>query len=100
MARTSQKSPYPADFEYEVIDGEGQAFDWGINYRRCGIVHYFRAQCADELSPHMCWLDNVMYPAIGIGLVRTGTLAQGCSHCDFRFRSGAGQAPSSNSNHR
>lgn len=99
-ARASQNSRYPADFVYEVVDGDGLAFDWGINYRRCGIVHYFHVQGADELSPHMCWLDNLIYPAIGIDLVRTGTLAQGCSHCDFRFRTPTGQPSSSNSNHR
>lgn len=100
FAAASQRSPYPADFVYEVVEGDGQAFDWGIDYQRCGIVHYFHAQGADELSPHMCWLDNLTYPAIGIDLVRTGTLAQGCTHCDFRFRTGAGQSSSSNSSHR
>lgn len=33
----------------------------------------------------MCELDYLMFPALGIELKRTGTIAQGCTHCDFRF---------------
>ncbi len=85
-AKRSQEREYAADFVTEVIDGEGQDFEWGLNYLECGVVKYFAQQNAEELSPYMCQIDYLLFPAIGINLVRSGTIAQGCTHCDFRFK--------------
>ena len=38
-----------------------------------------------------CWMSHdAMWSALGVRLVRQGTLAQGCARCDFRF---GGKAP-------
>lgn len=84
-ARWSQQHRYPDDFRYEVVDGAGQPFDYGVDFTQCAIVRYLHAQGADELTPYLCDLDYVMASAMGVGLVRTKTLAWGCDRCDFRF---------------
>lgn len=86
-AQASQARRYPGEFVYEVVDG-GPDFAWGVNYLECGVVKFFQAQGAEALTPHMCVLDYLLFPSLGIDLRRTGTLAQGCTHCDFRFRRG------------
>ncbi len=85
-ALRSQEREYTADFVTKIIDGDGQDFEWGVNYLECGVVKYFAQQGAEELTPYMCQIDYLLFPAIGINLVRTGTIAQGCTHCDFRFK--------------
>ena len=92
-ARRSQTRRYPGDWVFEVVDGEGEPFDFGIDMTECGIVKFFHDQGVDELVPYLCELDYTMAEAIGIGLRRTKTLAWGCDRCDFRLtRDGATSA--------
>jgi hypothetical protein len=97
QAELSQAKTYPGDFVFEYVAGDGEGFDWGINYLECAIVKFFAEQGAGELTPHMCRIDFLMFPALGITLQRSGTRAHGCSHCDFRFTWG-GSAAAGNSN--
>ena len=69
----------------ERVEGDGVAFDFGIDMMECGIVKFFDTQGADELVPYLCDVDYVMFEALGIGLRRTKTLAWGCDRCDFRI---------------
>lgn len=87
-AQTSQQRRYPGEFVYEVVEPQGAEFEWGVNYLECGVVKFFQAQNAEPLTPYMCVLDYLLFPSIGIDLQRTQTIAQGCAHCDFRFRRG------------
>lgn len=84
QSKISQQRNYEGDFVYEVVSGEGR-YKWGINYIECGIVKYLHKQGEAELAKHACILDYLMFPAIGVDLKRTGTIAQVCEHCDFRF---------------
>lgn len=86
-AAISQQREYPFNFVTEVVEGNGE-FEWGINYLECGIVKFFHEQGADEFTPYMCVIDFLVFPAVGINLHRTGTIASGCTHCDFRFKKG------------
>jgi hypothetical protein len=85
LARRSQQRRYPGDWVGEVIDGEGQPFDFGIDYTECGVEKFMRAQGAEDLTPYLCALDYVAAEAAGEGLTRTKTLSWGCDRCDFRF---------------
>lgn len=88
-ARWFAEHHYPSNFVYEIVDGAGKPFDFGLDATQCAIAHYLHAQGADELTPYLCDLDYVMFEALGIGLTRTKTLAWGCDRCDFRVtRSG------------
>lgn len=93
-ARRSQARRYPADWVFERIDGDGRTFDFGIDMTECGIVKFLHAQGADELGPYLCDLDYIGAEAMGVGLLRTKTLAWGCDRCDFRLsRNGVTTAP-------
>jgi len=91
-ARRSQKREYPGDWVWEVIEGDGETFDGGMDYTECGIAKFFHAQGADELTPYLCNLDYVTFRALGLGLKRTKTLGWGCDQCDFRIIKG-GETP-------
>lgn len=88
QAARSQQRIYPGDFVFSVVDGDGETFLWGIDYAECGLVKFLRAQGAEALAPYLCMLDCVAFPAMGIALKRSGTIAQGRTYCDFRFSRG------------
>jgi len=84
-ARRSQKREYPGDWVLEVVEGDSETFDVGMDVTECGIVKFLHAQGADELAPYLCNLDYLVYQATGVKLCRTMTLSWGCEKCDFRM---------------
>ena len=84
-AQRSQSGDYPGNFVYEIVS-EDETDTWGINYLECGVQKFFHQQGADEFTPYMCLVDFLIFPAMGINLQREGTIANGCTHCDFRFK--------------
>ena len=40
----------------------------------------------EGFAPYVCMSDIALSEAIGWGLIRTQTLADGCPYCDFRFK--------------
>jgi hypothetical protein len=87
-AAESQKRQYPGDWVFTFIEGDGIEFDYGIDFSECGICKFLHAQDADELTPFLCILDFPQSKALGTGLVRTMTIAEGNEKCDFRFKRG------------
>lgn len=87
-AAISQQRRYPDDWVFEVIEGDGQTFGFGVDYTECGIVKYLAQQGASELAPYLCWLDYPMCTAMRVKLIRTETIAQGSERCNFRFSHG------------
>jgi len=84
QARISKERKYIGDFVFEVVDSDSE-YIWGIDYLECGIVKFLYRQEEFELAEHACKLDYLMFPAIGVKLDRSGTIAEGCKLCDFRF---------------
>ena len=87
-AAISKNRLYPDDWVFEIVEGDGKNFEFGVDYTECGIVKYLTRQGAPELAPYLCWLDYPMCKAMQVRLVRTETIAQGCERCDFRFSRG------------
>jgi hypothetical protein len=87
-AKQSQTRRQRGDFVYEYVEGDGQRFDFGVNYVECAIWTFLKSQGAPELAPYMCALDQLYSDAFGWGLVRSTTLAEGGPRCDFRFKCG------------
>ena len=85
-ATVSQQRRYPGDWVREHVEGDGETFDWGMDYTECGIVKFLHSQGADELAPYLCQTDYALFGALGIELKRTMTLAEGCERCDFRLK--------------
>ena len=87
-AATTQQRRYPGDWVATFVEGDGEAFDYGLDIAECGICKFYRAQGAFELAPYMCLSDYVVSDAFERGLVRYRTLAEGASVCDFRYKAG------------
>jgi len=76
------------DFEVKYVIGDGENFDFGMDYVGCGNYKFMQAQGAEEFAPYVCMSDIALSDALGWGLIRTETLADGCEKCDFRFKKG------------
>jgi hypothetical protein len=87
-AVVSRKRRYADDWVFEIVEGEGRTFEFGVDYTECGIVKYMARQGAPELAPYLCWLDYPMCSVMRVKLVRTETIAQGFERCNFRFSRG------------
>ena len=85
VARRSQARRYPGDWVMEVVNGDGESFDCGLDVTDCGALKFLQNQGAEELCPYVCDLDYVMAEAMGYELRRTKTLAWGCDRCDFQI---------------
>ena len=87
-AEKTQLRRYPGDWVATYLEGDGEEFDYGLDITECGICKFYHQQGASELTPYLCLSDNVLSDALGRGLVRHNTLAEGDSVCDFRFKRG------------
>ncbi len=79
---------YPGDYVYSFVPGDGAIFDYGVDYVECAGFNFLRDQGAAELAPYICPADILYSEALGWGLQRTTTLAEGGARCDFRFKKG------------
>lgn len=84
-----QQVLHSGGFEIEYLDSEGEDFDIGVNYRQCGNYRFVMGHGGEEFAPYICMSDIALSDAMGWGLKRTQTLADGCDHCDFRMKKGA-----------
>ena len=87
-AAISQEHRHPDDWVFEVVEGDGQDFAFGVDYTECGIVKYLAREGAPELAPYLCWLDYPQFAAMHLRLDRSETIAQGGQKCDFRLSRG------------
>lgn len=84
----SHARQYPGGYVYEFVAGDGATFDYGVDYTECGTVKFLTEQGAPELARFICPADILYSQALGWGLQRTTTLAEGAERCDFRFKKG------------
>lgn len=84
----SHRRKYPGDYVYNFIEGDGRTFDYGVDYLECASCKFLAKQGAFELAPYLCPVDILYSDALGSGLTRTMTLAEGAEKCDFRFKRG------------
>lgn len=87
-AAESQKRQYPGDYVYVFVEGDGEEFDFGVDYMECATCKFLSEQGAPELAPYLCAVDEIYSEALGWELMRTMTLADGHEKCDFRFKRG------------
>ena len=86
QAFKSQKRQYKYDWVTEYVESDGSAFDYGFNHIECGIVKYLSENGALDIVPYLCSLDFIYSDALGEGLMRTTTIAEDGTICDFRFK--------------
>jgi hypothetical protein len=87
-AAQSQLREYPGDYVYIYVPGDEVHFDYGVDYLECASCKFLARQNASELAPYLCAADVLYSRALGWGLARTTTLAEGAGKCDFRFKKG------------
>ena len=67
---------------------DGQDYTYGIDVIECAILKFLEKQGAPDLTRYLCLTDYVTSEALGRGLSRTKTLAEGCDRCNFRYKQG------------
>ena len=83
-----QEREYSGGYVLTYVQGDGQNFDYGVDYTECASCKFLSAQDALELAPYVCATDKVTSEMLGWGLTRTMTLAESYDKCDFRFKKG------------
>jgi len=56
-AAESQRRRYPGDWVFAHVPGDGDAFDYGLDYTECVVCKFFRAHDAAEAAPYLCPAD-------------------------------------------
>lgn len=79
---------YEGDYVFDFVEGDGITFDYGVDYHECASCKYLAREGASSLAPYLCASDVLYSRALGWGLTRTTTLAEGGTRCDFRFKKG------------
>ena len=87
-AQQSQTNPLPGGYVYSFVEGDGVSFDYGVDYHQCATWTFFQQQGAADLTPFLCACDYLYSQLLGWGLLRTTTLSEGGTVCDFRFKRG------------
>jgi len=88
--RVRKKEKYQfGDFEIEYVISDGDQFHFGVNYLQCGNYKFVAEHGGAAFAPFICMSDIALGEAMGWGLIRTQTLADGFPCCNFRFRKGA-----------
>jgi hypothetical protein len=93
IAEESQKRLYAGGWVATFVEGDGNAFDFGIDYTECGLCKFFHQQRADEFTRYLCLFDYVQQGAMKTGFSRSMTLAEGADRCDFRWKKGGETRP-------
>jgi hypothetical protein len=85
FSKESQEKRYPEGYVYEFVEGDGENFDYGVNYLECAVYKFFKVQDAERFVPFICIYDFVMARAAGYGFNRTQTIWNSAPFCDFRY---------------
>ncbi len=80
---------YSENWNMEFVEGDGEEFDWGMNYTDCAVHKFYKKHGGEELLPYVCMSDYALFHGLkNVEFVRTQTLSGGASYCDFRFKKG------------
>jgi hypothetical protein len=87
QAVKSHAEEFPKDFVYDFVEpGPGGNFEFGTNYKACGLCKFAARHGDKEILPSICGLDFEAYATRGIRLERTQTLAGGAGPCNSGSR--------------
>ena len=84
-AKRSQLRQYPGDWVIQYVEGDGEAFDYGLEVIECARHKLWRAQGLEAFLPYVCASEWTQLRAIGVEFRRTQTLANGGTCCDDRY---------------
>lgn len=82
----SHKRKYENDWVVDILEGGADDdFELGYDYHTCGICNLCQDEGCFELARYLCRMDYVLADMMHMRLVRTQTIAEGATHCDFRY---------------
>lgn len=82
MERASEDA---GGFVMHEVDSPGDLMAFDVEY--CPISKFLAEHDAVEVGPLVCKVDDMLAGTLpGISLHRTGTIANGATRCDFRYR--------------
>ena len=84
LSEDSHKRKYENDWVVDILPGNDE-YDLGYDYHECGICKLCQDEGCPELAAYLCRMDYVLADIMNMKLVRTGTIAEGASCCDFRY---------------
>ena len=71
---------------FTFIDGVGEDFDFGMDIHECAKVKFLEKENALEFMPYVCLVDIIINEAMGVGITRSKTIADGDGVCNFRLK--------------
>lgn len=79
---------HPEGFAVNIITNLEETFGlgYGIDIMECGICKLFNKHRSGQYAKILCEVDHLTSSLAGLDLIRTGTIANGASKCDFRFK--------------
>ncbi len=86
LARLSKTRDHIYNWVFDVIDGNGEDFEWGIDYKRCGINDFFCDKNESEIMPYICATDYCMFAKMKAELKLDKALGRGDECCKFRYK--------------
>ena len=84
-SKKTHEHRYENDWVVDVLE-KTDDYQFGLDYWECGDCKLCADEGCPELAKYLCTLDFMLVDIMGITLERTGTLAEGCEKCDFRFK--------------
>ncbi len=78
----------PDGFMANIITDKKETYGlgYGIDIIACGICRLFQKHHYAKYVSILCEVDEITSGLAGLQLYRTGTIANGAKHCDFRFK--------------
>lgn len=75
-------------FVANIITDKEETFGlgYGIDIIECGICKLFKRHHYSKYASILCEVDEITSSLAGLQLIRTGTIANGATKCDFRFK--------------
>ncbi|MBI9097882.1 MAG: L-2-amino-thiazoline-4-carboxylic acid hydrolase [Spirochaetaceae bacterium] len=85
-AAKTQASTWPGDWKAIAVEGDGESFDYGMDFTECGILSLYKAQGLEHYVKYICLCDYAIWSQFDVELIRTQTLGNGAPYCDFRYK--------------
>lgn len=79
---------HPDGFRVNMLTDKAETlgFGYGFDIMECGICKLFKKHNYQKYTPILCEVDHITSNLAGLTLIRTGTIANGATTCDFRFK--------------
>ncbi len=86
--RRVSKAGHPDGFVVKIITDKYETYGlgYGIDILECGICKLFNKHGYSKYASILCEVDEITSGLAGLKLFRSGTIANGASKCDFRWK--------------